>query len=232
MTSPEVHTFQSGEELAVRLADRIAGALVEALEERDSASLVVSGGRTPERLFSALSTADLDWVNVEIFLADERWVPDLDQQSNARFLRKSLLVNAAGKAKFSALWNSDCSADDAAEQLASRLRARRGPFDAVILGMGEDGHTASLFPDAPEIDHALSARAPQVMTLSPASQPVPRISLTPSALTNARFVALHIEGQGKWDVLQRALSEGPDGALPVRTILRNDKTPVEVYWSP
>lgn len=232
MNTPFVREFQSREALASDLGDRICEVLQEGLEARGAATLVVSGGRTPDLLFDELSRADLDWARVEILLADERWVPDDDGRSNARLIRGKLLRVKAADAGFEPLWQQVGTAAEAAARLDTKVGNSLAPFDAVVLGMGEDGHTASLFPDAPEIQLALSDQAPGAMVLSPPSQPELRISLSPVALTNCRFLALHIEGSKKWDVLHRALGEGDAGELPVRTILRTDKTVPEVYWSP
>ncbi len=232
MNQPVIHEFAGRDELAKNLANRIVSNLAAGIEDRGRSTLVVSGGRTPERLFEVLAEVRLDWQNVEILLADERWVPDTDERSNARFLREKLLVCEAATANFSALWSDEQSVEDAALALAKRVSNLPAPLDAVILGMGEDGHTASLFPDAAELSEAFVPDAPAALAVSPLSQPEQRITLTPAALTNCRFLAVHIEGDRKWNVLQIAQGSGPEHELPVRSILRTDKVTPEVYWCP
>ncbi|MEM7425890.1 MAG: 6-phosphogluconolactonase [Pseudomonadota bacterium] len=232
MSGPVIHRFAGREELAERLSGKIAETLKDGIAARGKATLIVSGGRTPERLFAHLSGQPLDWHKVDVLLADERWVPDDDARSNARFIRETLLTGPAAAAGFSPLWSERDTCQEVVIALDRRLSLAAAPADVVVLGMGEDGHTASLFPDAPELANALRADAPTAVEMSPQSQPEPRISLTPAALTNSRFLVLHIEGDRKWAVLQRALEDGPAAALPVRTILRNDNVTPEVYWCP
>lgn len=230
MKAPELHEFSSGGELAAALADRTVHQLRLGVESNGTARLVVSGGRTPVQFFGELSGREFDWAKVEVILADERWVPADTPRSNATLVRQHLLCGPARKAEFAALYANGKSPEEAAQALCDRLGS--APFDAVVLGMGNDGHTASLFPDAPQIADALSSEAETVMVMTPSSQPEVRLSLSAKALTNTRFLALHIEGAEKRAVLEQALEEGPVDELPVRAILHNDILQAEVYWCP
>ncbi len=227
-----MHAFASSAELAAALADQTARRLVEGIETNGAAHLVVSGGRTPIQFFGELSQRDLDWSKVEVILADERWLPADTPRSNAALVRRHLLRGRARSAGFTPLFSSEQSAQDVAQTLSKELGEGEKPFDAVILGMGSDGHTASLFPDAPQTTLALSDRADAVMVLTPVSQPEVRLSLSAKALLNTEFLALHIEGAEKRVVLERALEDGPAEEMPVRSILRNDIRQVQVYWCP
>ena len=165
-------------------------------------------------------------------MADERWVRSDHERSNAALVTKNLLRNRAEKALFEPLFSEHISAEGAAQELASVLSEMDRPFDAVILGMGGDGHTASLFPDAPEIDVALDDNGDAAVVLTPPSQPERRLSLTPQSLLNTKFLVLHIEGEEKRIVLERALQEGREAEMPVRAVLRNDIQQTQVYWCP
>ncbi|MEM1200015.1 MAG: 6-phosphogluconolactonase [Pseudomonadota bacterium] len=229
MSGPVLNTFASSDELAEALATKTAMQLRTGISANGIGRLVVSGGRTPLGFFGALRAADLNWERVRVFLADERWVPARSERSNASFVREHLLQ---GRAQFADLYSEESSPQEAAAALARQFAQMEHPFDAVILGMGSDGHTASLFPDAPEIVQALSPGADAVMVMSPPSQPEIRLSLTPKALINTDFLALHIEGVEKRAVFDVAVGEGPDVEMPVRAILRNDIQPTQVYWCP
>lgn len=229
MNGPVLNTFAASGDLAAALATKTATHLRSGIASNGSARLVVSGGRTPLRFFAELRAEDLDWALIGVFLADERWVPATSERSNAAFVRTHLLH---GEAQFTALYSDDLTPQEAAGALANEIAGMDRPFDAVILGMGSDGHTASLFPDAPEIAQALLPDADAAMVLSPTSQSELRVSLTPQALTNTNFLALHIEGAEKRSVFEAAMGEGPEAEMPVRAILRNDIQATQVYWCP
>lgn len=232
MSEPAFHAFTSSAELAIGLAERTANQLRQGVQENGQATLVVSGGTTPLKFFSRLSNAELEWSRVQVLLADERWVAaDLDR-SNALLVRQNLLQDRAASAQFAPVFSEQETPAQAADALAVRLSASGSPFDAVILGMGADGHTASLFPDAPEITRAVGQDAAAALVMSPPSQPETRITLTPRVLTNTRFLALHIEGSAKRRVFEAAMAEGPLEEMPVRAIIRNDIQPLQVYWCP
>lgn len=229
MSAPVLNTFATSAELAAALADKTGTQLRAGIAANGIARLVVSGGRTPLQFFAELRRADLDWGRVEVFLADERWVPAHSERSNAAFVREHLLC---ADANFTELYREGVSPQDAAGTLANRIAGMDHPFDVVVLGMGSDGHTASLFPDAPEISEALSSDAPAAMVLSPVSQPELRLSLTRGTLINTHLLVLHIEGAEKRAVYEEALGEGPEEEMPVRAILRNDIQVPQVYWCP
>ena len=140
---------------AAALADEVIAALRHGLAARGAASLAVAGGRTPVPLFRALRDAQLDWARVAVTLTDERWVPEEDAASNARLLRAELLQGRAGAARFFPLYDSSATAGEAVDSVWQSLQEMPWPLDAVVLGMGEDGHFASLFPDNPQLGRAL-----------------------------------------------------------------------------
>lgn len=219
------------EAVAEALADTVADVLRGRLGEAERASLVVSGGSTPVPFFHALSVKDLDWRRVDVVLADERWVDEEDPASNTRLVREHLLTGPAASARFVPLKLDGQAPVDALYEVSAGLAVLELPLDVLILGMGNDGHTASLFPDAPEIARAMNGRSgEQVVAMTPPSQPHERISLSRSLLETARFTALHLKGQDKLVTLQRALSE-PENVLdmPVRAFLKPGLT---IFWSP
>ena len=194
---------------------------------------MVSGGRSPTRLFELLRVADLDWSRVCVALVDERWVDPSDPDSNEKLVRDVLLKDAAAKARFIGLKNAAPTPDLGAVSAWETFARVPRPFDAVVLGMGDDGHTASLFPRSPNLSSALNpaAAAGCVGMWSPAV-PHPRLSLNLSALLDSRRIVLSIPGAEKWKVYVAASSEGPVQEMPIRAVLRQQRTPVEVMWSP
>ena len=145
---PEFKEFQDSPALVAALANQVAGLLRAAIKERGRASLVVSGGATPVPFFAALSAQALDWQQVTITLADERWVDPADPDSNEQLVRRHLLQNRAAAARFVGLKTGAITAVQGEKECGARLALVPRPFDALILGMGNDGHTASLFPQA------------------------------------------------------------------------------------
>ena len=231
-----LRTAPDADALAERLAADVANALRAALEERGRASLVVSGGSTPAPMLDRLAREALDWSRVGVTLADERAVAPDHDDSNERLVRARLLVAEAAAARFTALYRAD---GDLA-RVAAALDGLARPFDVVLLGMGTDGHTASLFPDAPELEAALGGDDPVAAT-TPPSSPHPRITLTRRALLDARRCALHVTGRAKRDVLEAAMTawrergDAPGVAPIARTLGPASEAPgtsVEVWWAP
>lgn len=222
---------ESADEVATRLADAVAERLEAALQTRERASLAVSGGSTPKPFFEKLRDKPLDWSRVDITLADERWVPTDSKDSNERLLRETLLQGAASEARFIGLKQRHDTANAGQPLAEEALRQMTWPLDVLILGMGNDGHTASLFPDAPEIDRALEeSLADRCMALHPASQPQSRLSLTRSALAGASWIALHLRGLDKMDTLETAIGDmNAVRDMPIRAFL---STGVSLFWSP
>ena len=216
--------------LGRRLAADIVRWLREAIEARGEASLVVSGGSTPAPLFAALSRADLDWSKVRVTLADERWVSPDHDDSNEALVRRSLLVERAAAADFVSLYREMHSPEEALETVHAALAEMPRPFDVVVLGMGTDAHTASLFPDAPELEAAMSERDSLVLATHPPSVPQARITLTAAALLDSHRCVLHVTGADKREVLEQALG-APPPRPPVARVLSARADGVAVYWS-
>lgn len=217
--------------LAARVAHQVSWCLEAALAERGTALLAVSGGKTPVPFFRALSVMELDWSKVQITLADERWVPPDHEDSNERLVREHLLKGPAADAQFVGLKAPTASATQGQEDTENALADLHWPLDVLVLGMGSDGHTASLFPDAPELATALAPKmSRRCIALHPPSVPQARLSLTLAALSQARNVLLQLQGDDKKTVLEKALTE-PDriAEMPVRAFL---KPGLNIYWSP
>jgi 6-phosphogluconolactonase len=232
-SEPPAVKFSDIEALSRALADQIAASLRTAIATRGLASLVVSGGKSPTRLFELLRAEELDWSAVCVALADERWVDPLDPASNEKLVRDVLLKGPAAKARFLGLKNAAPTPDMGAVSAWETFARVPRPFDAVVLGMGDDGHTASLFPGSPNLPSALNpaAVAGCVGMRSPVA-PHPRLSLNLSALLDSRRIAVLITGDAKWRTYLAACAPGPVQEMPVRAVLRQTRTPVEVMWSP
>jgi 6-phosphogluconolactonase len=228
----QLHTFPDQQTLVSDLAEHLAAALRADIALRGTASLAVSGGSTPLPLFERLSELDIPWPQVLITLADERWVDADSPDSNEALVRRSLLKNRAAAATFIGLKTAAATAAAGAADCEARLRSLSRPFTAVILGMGSDGHTASLFPCAPQLAQAADLRCgSSCAALRPQTAPHERISLTLPALLDAREIILHIAGPDKKAALERALAAGPPEEMPIRFILRQQAVPVLVCWA-
>ncbi|ERS87665.1 6-phosphogluconolactonase [Halomonas sp. PBN3] len=218
----------SRKRLAAQLAEAVAEALRADLARHDQALLVLSGGSTPVPFFAALAACELPWARVQVTLADERWVAEDAADSNARLVHEHLLKGPAAAATFVPLTTADPTPEQGAAAVAERLAALAWPASAVILGMGGDGHTASLFPDSRELALALTTEAAAVAVRTP-SQPQPRITLSAERLHQARRHFLHITGGDKRAVLARALAGDDVRELPIRAFLA---CPLATYWAP
>ena len=225
-------TASARDALARRLADDVAAALARGLDGRGRGALVVSGGTTPAPMFAALAAReDIDWSSVTVTLADERWVPPSDAASNERLVRETLLVGAAAAARFVPLYvDLRRPTEEALARVDAALEAMPRPFDAVVLGMGTDGHTASLFPDAPELERGMDDRRLAVAPMHPPSAPQARISLTRATLVDARSLFVHVTGEDKRAVLERALADEPRLA-PIARVLDAAVDRATIYWS-
>ncbi len=232
-TDPHERRFADVATLFDTLARDISGALQEGLAGGRGASLVVPGGHTPTPLFERLAKAELDWDDVWITLGDERWVDSSDVSSNERLVRQHLLKGNAAAAQFVGLHNSAASASSGAQASWSAVAELPRPFDFMLLGMGDDGHVASLFPNSPGLPQALDLSQPPgcVAMMAPAA-PQERLSLNLRALLDSRRIAVLITGKDKWTTYQRARERGAVADMPVRALLQQQNVPLSVYWAP
>ena len=236
--------YATAAELVAALSDDIALHLANGIAERGVASLVVSGGRTPIELFRALRREDLDWSCVQVTLADERWVEPADGASNEGLVRRELLVDDAARARFVPLKMNAPTPQQGAAAAWAGIASMAQPFDYVVLGMGEDGHTASLFPGSPGVLAALDPRArPGCVAMSSPAPPNARLSLNLAALAHSRRAVVHLTGEEKWEVYRDAARRAADadqaaagavvpGLPPIGAMLRLRPRAPQVWWSP
>jgi 6-phosphogluconolactonase len=221
--------FKSPGLLAENLALNVAQQLRAAIDARGAATLVVSGGRSPVAFFQNLSKQALDWSKVVVSLADERWVPVEHADSNAGLLKRYLFQGAAAKARFLSLYSAGANLEAAAEQ-ADRLLAELPPIDVLVLGMGDDGHTASLFPDSPNLAEALDEKgARRCWPMLAPTVPHQRLTMSRALLASARHKVLSISGQSKLTTLNAAAAGDNVAEMPVRAFLQPT---LEIYWCP
>lgn len=225
--------FGSKDELATALADAVAGHLRAAIAARGQASLAVSGGTTPALFFRILGGhQDVAWEHVVVTLVDERWVDETSERSNGRLVKADLLQGPAAAARFVPLYSGGEAPDT--EALARTREALAGvpsPFDAVVLGMGNDGHTASFFPGGDNLRQALNEDI-DVLAMHAPGAGEPRVTLSLRRLMRTRALYVHIEGEEKARVLDLALSVGSAEDMPIRAVLRQTELPVTVFWCP
>ena len=210
------------------LAQAVREGLECTLAERGHAVLAVSGGRSPIPLFTRLRELELDWSRVTLTLVDERLVPADHPDSNESLVREHLLQGRAARARLIGL-ATDPALD--LDECVRRAKADLPRVDLALLGMGEDGHTASLFPDAPGIDAALDPAGPErYVGVIPPVAPHARISMSLAALLDCSTLWLSIAGQAKRRVFDAACAE-PRSALPVARLLHQDRVTVRTYWA-
>ena len=198
----ELITYPDAEMMMMRLADVLAGQIQQALLTHDRAALAVPGGTTPGPIFDNLCAVDLDWSRVDVMLTDERWVPESSSRSNTALLRQRLLVNRAAAARLIPLYAAAPAPEDALDTLSAGLQDCL-PLSVVLLGMGADMHTASLFPGADRLDHALHGDDLLVAMRAPGA-PEPRITLSAKVLNGAMHRHIVIIGAEKRAALDKA----------------------------
>lgn len=230
--------FDSREALLAALQEDCVAALQDALSERGKASFLVSGGSSPAPLYQRLSQIALDWASISVALVDERWVEPGHDKSNQTFVINNLLQHQAASAELVAMKNSAASAEAGLAECEAAYRRLPAPFDLTILGMGPDGHTASLFPHAQGLEKALDPDSEQWCAAINAHESevtgayTERMTLSLSGLLQSRKLVLLITGEDKLKAL-RAAQDGSDiNAMPVRAVLQQQKVPLTIYWAP
>jgi 6-phosphogluconolactonase len=213
------HSFNNRDDLAQSLADRVARGLSRAISRQGSAVLAVSGGTTPALFFEHLSQEDISWEKVTVTLVDERQVDESSPRSNAKLVKDHLLQNRASLARFVPLFQN-------------QLEAEKLSLDVVVLGMGEDGHTASFFPGGDKLPEALNIKT--VKTIIDMQAPAagePRLTYTLPALLKAKVLCLQVEGQKKRTILETAIAGTDVMTMPIRAVLQADQD-LEIFWCP
>jgi 6-phosphogluconolactonase len=227
--------FPDAKTMVSALADEIVARLKNGVAQRGKASMAVSGGTTPGILFDVLNQRDAPWDKIWITLSDERWIAPDQDGSNEHLARTRLLRGKAAAAHFVGLKTDDATPDAGAARANVAIAALPRPFDVMLLGMGDDGHTASLYPNAPELKAALDTSAPALVHAVHAQNAAAtgdRMTLTLRALLDSRWIALLVKGDAKMKTYRAAESGDAVAQMPVRAILDQTAVPVDVFWSP
>lgn len=226
----DFYSTNSSESLAEDLSHNIVEILKQSIKSDGRASLAVSGGRTPIPLLEALSGLKLDWSSVDLTLVDDRWVEPSHENSNEKLVRAHLIKNKAKKINFVPLKNNNKTAKDGHKFSEELLKKVKSPFDVVVLGVGSDGHTASLFPCSDELTEGMNLNNPcRIIATSPKTAPYERMSLTAKAIIDSKNVFLHLNGSGKLHTLELAMINKDEMKMPIYFFLEKG---LKIYWSP
>jgi len=235
MTDSILHSFPNANDLVRALSDEIVSRVTGSVSSRGVASLAVSGGTTPGVLFDALSMRTAPWEKISVTLSDERWIAPDQDGSNEKLVRTRLLRNAASDAKLVPLKTPDTSPAEAEAKVDASISAMPRPFDVMLLGMGDDGHTASLYPHSAGLDAALDLTRPnlvQAIHADSAAATGERMTFTLRAILGSKLIVILIRGDEKLATYRNAAAGTDIHEMPVRAVLNQTGTPVWVYWSP
>ncbi len=233
MIEAEWWDYESVDEMAEAVAGDVGFIVESALDARDACLLALPGGRTPRPIFAKLAEAKLLWTTVTIIHTDDRLVAMDDERSNVRGIAQAFLRAGARVVPIATEIPDYKLAGNSAD---ARLQDLPWPPDLCWLGMGDDGHVASIFT-GPDLQDALDApkarRAVGVMPdPMPADAPVPRVTLTRAAILSARTVIITITGQEKRDLLEQAIADGQSSKLPIGRVLAEAEQPIDIHWAP
>lgn len=233
MTEIEWWDYDSAEEMADAVAGDAAFIIESAIDARGAAVIALPGGKTPLAIYDRLAKAKLDWKRVTILPTDDRLVPMGDALSNITAIAKVFLPRGVRLLPITSEAATDYKA--AGRAADARLQDVHWPLDLCVLGVGADGHTASIFP-GPDFDEAVNGpkerRAIGVMPGAlPAEAPVPRVTLTRQAIIASRALMLAVTGQAKRDVIERAIQDGPMSPYPIGRVLADIELPIDIHWS-
>ncbi len=231
MIEAEFWDYEDADELAEAVAGDVGFIVESAIDARGSCVLALAGGKTPEPILQKLAEQKLDWKRVIIIPTDDRLVPLGDPLSNATMLAKIFLPKGARVIPLISEKAADYKL--AGSAAAARLDDLHWPPDLVWLGVGEDGHTASIFPGA-DFDDALNSPAKAVGVLPdplPKEAPVARVTLTRGALTAAKAIIIVLKGEKKQVLVEKAIEEGDSSPLPIGRVLAGLETPIDIHWS-
>ncbi len=230
--------FEQRNHLFIALVAECQDVISEALSKHGVATLLVSGGTTPAPLYEALSKTDLNWKKIKIALMDERWVDQSHSASNEALIKRSLLINNAKNAEFIGMKTLAETAAAGQSETEERYRKLPQPFSLAIVGMGNDGHTASLFPHAQGLSEALNPDNQNLTAAINATQSevtgpnTERLTLTLSALMKAERIVILFSGEDKLAVFSAAQKPGAVEDMPIRALIHQERVPVELYWAP
>lgn len=230
MSSNE-HAFSEQETLIEALSQSILANLQKAIDEKGKASLIVSGGSTPKPLFEKLRKAVFPWDKVSVGLCDERWVDVSKEESNEHFVKKYLLQEEAAKAHFTGMYCKDTDVYTAQKVCSKKMKEMLSPFDVLILGMGTDAHTASLFPENIKLEEAFDLKNQNFcIAIEPITAPYTRMSLSRWAILGAKHIYIHFEGKEKFAVYEEAIAGEDMYMMPIRSILNQEYKEIEVFY--
>ncbi|MDH3417647.1 MAG: 6-phosphogluconolactonase [Gammaproteobacteria bacterium] len=223
------HYFETRLEASTAAANRMAELVAKRLDNNGDASIIVSGGSSPQQCMAALANAPLEWPRVQVLLSDERWVPADHEDSNEKLVRETLLVGPAAAAQFLPVYAAGVSPEERCDELQDPLPVL--PFSCSLIGIGADGHFASLFPDAEQLKLGLDVESSRLyVPITTASSPHPRISMTLAAISRSDEIALLFFGDEKLDVYKQA--KASTNGYPLSRLLRQKRAPVRLFWAP